>query len=368
MTAQLVRADSGYHLWSGTYDRELHDLFKVQDEIANAVVQALQIKLAGGELSRRKGGTQNLDAYNLYLRAISSQDQLNKSSLDAAEAYLNQAIRLDPSYGKALAALARTVLSKAILALVPAEDHERARQLAENALQLSPDLVDARATLASLYMLWDRDWAAAETEAQRALAIDPANVDALTAAGQLSLRLGHWGDAERQLRAALARDPLKTRAITSLGDVYFHTGRFAEAEAIHRKVLELAPGSAWIHLRIGAALLLQGKPEAALAMVQQDLTSTRPLFLPIVLQANGRMTEADEALKALIAGDRSATFIAMNYAYRGDHHLALHWLERAYTQREPTLVSVGLVGYPLFRNIADDPRYKAFLRKMNLPE
>ena len=106
MTAQLVRADST-HLWSETYDRALDDVFEVQDEIANAVVQALQIKLMGGELSRRKGGTQNLEAYQLYLRAESAHDQNTKSSLDAAGEYLDQAIKLDPSYGMAWALLAK---------------------------------------------------------------------------------------------------------------------------------------------------------------------------------------------------------------------------------------------------------------------
>ncbi len=208
VTAQLVRADNGYHLWSETYDRELRDVFKVQDDIANAVVQALQIKLAGGELSRRKGGTQNLEAYQLYLRARSAHDQNTQSSLDAAGEYLDQAIKLDPSYGMAWALLASNALLKTLYgALDPAEGYERVRQLAQHALQLSPDLADAHASLAWVFMLnWD--WAAAETEVQRALAIDPTNPAALRAAARLSLTLGRWDDAERQFRAALARDPL----------------------------------------------------------------------------------------------------------------------------------------------------------------
>src|SRR5207344_960390 len=112
VTAQLVRADNGYHLWSETYDRELRDIFKVQDDIANAVVQALQIKLMGGELSRKKGGTQNLEAYQLYLRAVSANAQNTRASLDAAEKYLDEAIKLDPSYGIAWTCLAINVLLK----------------------------------------------------------------------------------------------------------------------------------------------------------------------------------------------------------------------------------------------------------------
>ena len=101
VTAQLIRADNGYHLWSETYDRDLKDLFKVQDDIANAVAQALQIKLMGGELSRKKGGTQNLDAYQLFLRADSALYQNTRSSLEAADQYVDQAIELDPNYGMA---------------------------------------------------------------------------------------------------------------------------------------------------------------------------------------------------------------------------------------------------------------------------
>ena len=96
ITAQLVRASDSTHLWSQTYDRPMTDVFKVQDEIANAIVQALQIELAGGELSRRKGGTQNLEAYQLWLKAHSARDLNNKSSSDAAVDYLEKAIKLRP--------------------------------------------------------------------------------------------------------------------------------------------------------------------------------------------------------------------------------------------------------------------------------
>jgi tetratricopeptide (TPR) repeat protein len=342
----------------------------VQDDIANAVVQALQIKLAGGELSRRKGGTPNLEAYQLYLRAMSSHDQFNKSSLDAADEYLDQAIKLDPSYGRAWLSLAWNTSWKTSSGFLDAaEGYERVRQLAQHALQLSPDLAEAHAWLAWVFEVnWD--WAAAETELQRAVAIDPTNPVALWFAAGPSSTLGRWDDAERQYRAALARDPLNPSLFQQLGDlVYYRTGRYAEAEMMYRKALELAPGAPWIRGNIGAALLQQGKTEAALAMVQQEADEAfRLLILPIVLQANGRKAEADEALKALIArwADRGAFSMAENYAYRGDHDLALQWLERASEQKNYILL--GIVGDPLFANLADDPRYKAILRKMKLPE
>ena len=138
---------------------------------------------------------------------------------------------------------------------------------------------------------------------------------------------------------------------------------------MYRKLLELAPGFLWTRACLGKTLLAQGKPEAALAMVQQEVDEVdRLAYLPIVLQAAGRKAEADEALKAQIAqwADRGAYFVAQTYAYRGDHDLALQWLERAYEQKDPSLIEI--VGEPLFKSMADDPRYKAFLRKMKLPE
>jgi tetratricopeptide (TPR) repeat protein len=202
---------------------------------------------------------------------------------------------------------------------------------------------------------------------QRALAIDPTNPSTLRSAGQLSLALGHWDDAERQYRAVLVRDPLNPFTLTGLGDVYYKTGRYAEAEAMYRKGTRARAGLGVLRSAIGVALLLQGKAEAAPAMVQQDDWS-RLWYLPIMLQANGRQAEADEALKALIArwADTRVVAIAMNYAYRGDNELALQWLERACQQKDAWLS--GIVDEPLFKNLADDPRFKTFLRKMNLPE
>jgi TolB-like protein/tetratricopeptide (TPR) repeat protein len=370
VTAQLVRADNGYHIWSQTYDRDLHDVFKVQDDIANAVVQALQITLMGGPLTRQKGGTENLEAYQLYLHGLSSMWQVTRPATLAARDYFKQAIERDPGFGLAWVELSRDMTFLAQNgAMLPKEGYESARQLARHALQLSPDLAEAHAMLQYLYRTYDWDWAASEAEGRQALALDPTNPSALLFAGALSYTLGRWDDAERQLRLALVRDPLFTIAIWHLGKAQYGAGRFAASEVTFRRLLELAPRFSGAHSYFGKTLLAEGKPEAALAMVQQeDDEQERLAVLPITLLAVGRKVEADEALKALIAqwADYDAYAVAMNYAYRGDHDLALQWLERAYNQREDA-VAVLIVGEHLFKNLANDPRYKAFLQKMNLP-
>ena len=369
ITAQLIRTSDSTHLWSERYDRPLDDIFAVQDEIANAIGQALQIHLMGGPLTRQKGGTQNLEAYQLYLRAVNARNQNTQSSLDAAGDYLEQAVRLDPNYGRAWSELATTVALKTESGYLPTtEGYERMRQLAQQALQLSPDLAGAHAHLQNYYLaVWD--WEAAASEGKQALAIDPTDSGALMVNAMLSFTFGHWDDAESQLHTALTRDPLDPFLAVNLARVYYGAGRFEESEAMYRHALELAPGYLGARAYLGKTLLAAGKPAAALAMVQQEVDEgNRLLYLPVMLQAVGRNADADEALRALIAkwGDTNAFHVAQNYAYRGDHDRALEWLDRAYEQQDLWLFEI--LGEHLFKDMADDPRFKAFLRKMKLPE
>ena len=370
VTAQLVRADNGYDLWSQTYDRDLHDVFKVQDDIANAVVQALQITLMGGPLTRQKGGTENLEAYLLYLRSVKENDAFSATALKEARKHVEQAIKLDPDF-----ILARTTLgwidnSLAQLRELPVRDaYERARLLGQHALEVSPDLGDAHLLLGYIHRIYDWDWAAAQSEARQGLALDPKHRYALELNGQVAASIGDWDGAERYFRQSLVTDPLNPQYHWDLGTTLYRAGRFAAAETEYRKLIELVPDYAWVRGYLAKTLLAQGKPEVALAMAQQEGDeATRLDILPFVLQAAGRHAEADEALKALVTkyADTDAYFVAMNYAYRDDHDLALQWLERAYQQKDSGFVEI--VGEPLFRNLANDPRYKAFLRKMNLPE
>jgi Tfp pilus assembly protein PilF len=333
-------------------------------------VQALQISLMGGPLTRQKGGTENLEAYQLYLRAVSAELQNTKFSLESGREYLEQAIKLDPTFGLAWAWMALNSMELADSGYVlPTEGDPRAKQQARHALELSPDLVMAHCVLQHVYQYYDWDWAASEAEGRRALSVDPTNSRALMMAGELSSTLGHGDDAERQIRAALASDPLNTIVRSSLGFVQYYAGRFASADASFRKMLDLAPDFAWTRWFLAKTLLAEGKPDEALAMVRLEAgEEDRLQLLPIMLQATGHKAEADEALKALATkfSATSAYFVAMTYAYRNDRDLALQWLDRAYKQKDASLAEI--VGEPLFKNLANDPRYKAFRRKMNLPE
>jgi tetratricopeptide (TPR) repeat protein len=292
--------------------------------------------------------------------------QNSRSSLESAEQYVAQAISLDPNYGLAWLLRANIILLQAENGFRnPIEGYQQAREGVQRALQLSPEVAAGHALLQSMLMTVDRDWAAAKIEEQRALAIDPTDPVALQIASLLSIALGRWDEAERQLQTALARDPLNPYVIWALGAAYYGAGRLPESEAAFRKLLATTPDFLWTRAYLGRTLLAQGRPADALAIVQEETDEGyRTMFLPSLLRALGRDAEADEALKAQIErwGDTDAYSVAQNYARRGDHELALQWLERAYDQHSSGLREI--LCEPVFR---EDPHYRAFVQKMNLP-
>jgi TolB-like protein/Flp pilus assembly protein TadD len=370
ITAQLVRAADSTHLWSDRYDRPMDDIFAVQDEIASAIVQALQIRLKGGTLDRRAGGTQNLEAYQLYLRAVNETSRYTKASLDAAEEYASQAVKLDPNFGLAWFQLAQIADYKLYSGyLTHQEGYKRIQHLVEHALRLSPELAEAHVKLASLYLFRDFNWPRAKAELQRAIAIDATNTEVVTADAAMAIFLGNYDDAERKIRAGMQRDPLDFAFESSLSDIYFKTGRLTEAEAIARSAIERQPEAEGNHGFLAQILLLQGKGVAAIAELEMETgEQARAGSLPLVLHAAGRRTEAEAALSTLIQnwGNDYGQGVARVYAFMGNHDRAMEWLELAYQQKDSSLYNI--VGSPLYGSLPDDPRFKAFLRnRLRLP-
>jgi TolB-like protein/Flp pilus assembly protein TadD len=369
VTAQLIRADNGFHVWSETFDRELSDLFAVQDEIANAVAQALQIRLKGGELNRRKGGTQNLEAYELLLKANNASYQNTATSFDDVARYAQEAIDRDPNYGLAWSLLAYMNSTKADNALVKWSDgYPRARELALHALELSPDIAEAHALLEHLNVMLDWDWSAAQRERKLALAIDPTDPITLQVAAVNENALGRWDEAEKLIQTGLKRDPLASWLLWTLANTYYGAGRFDEAAATYRKLAEVEPNFQWTRMYSARVLQQQGDIEAASAVLEKETDPTMVLyFRPNLYWQLDRKEEADAALQQAIEqfGDINAYAIAQMYTIRGDLDRAFEWLEKAYEQKNSGLLEI--VGEPLFKNLCGDPRFDAFMRRMNMP-
>jgi tetratricopeptide (TPR) repeat protein len=301
ITAQLVRADTGLHLWSDTYDGDLRDVFKVQDEIANAVVQALQISLMGGTVNRRSGGTSNLEAYQLYLRGRALYGVTSIGALRAAHGYFEQAVQLDPNFGSGWAWLAVATDGLSDVGIVESTiGYENARHQAQHALELSPDLFYAHFALMYVYRTYDRNWSAAQGELDEMRRLEPTNADLALSQGILDWSLGQWGPAESELRSAIDGSPLFSITYFNLGIALYGAKRFREAEAAFRKTLELSPTFMYGNSYLAKSLLAQGNVDAALsALKSEDNEEARLAYLPLILQAAGRQSEADEAFKTL---------------------------------------------------------------------
>jgi tetratricopeptide (TPR) repeat protein len=250
-----------------------------------------------------------------------------------------------------------------------AEGYRRAREAAEKALALDPQLADAHLAMGWIQSTYDWDWAAADASFRKALDLEPGSAEALRYAGRQALTLGRWSEAIDLINKAIERDPLRPNTYNTLGFALQAVNRDTEAEAAFRKALELDPDGAYRHYTIGRALLLQGKTDAALQEMQQETEEVWRLSgLPLVFHALGRRSESDAALAALKGkyGDVAAYQIAQVHAFRGEADLAFEWLERAYDQRDGGLADIK--SDRLMQRLVGDPRYKAFLRKLKLPE
>jgi TolB-like protein/tetratricopeptide (TPR) repeat protein len=369
VTAQLIRADNGYHLWSETYDRRAQDVFKVQDEIAARVVDALKLSLPAAATGARL--TDNTEAYNQYLLGRNFMDRTTPAGFASAEQAFRRAIKLDPGYA---AAYARLALAEAYWSdqTGDASGLARATGDAEHAIALAPYRPDgyfARGYLRTLW-LWDRDGAGADL--RKALALDPNNADILEG---YALHLETEGDLPGAISAidkAIAVDPLRASFQTTRGLLLVAMRDLPGARAADQRLLEIHPGSARAYAELAIVELLAGRSDQALVYTQkptEDVSGGWPdIAKALVHHTLGHDEESRQALARVIAGGgRFAAFqIAEIYAWRGEKDQAFAWLERAYAQRDGGLTRVK--SDPLLDSLRTDPRYRAFLDKMRLPQ
>ena len=369
VTAQLVNSEDGAHLWSQTYDRDLSDVLKMQDEIASNVAYELQTEVYGRDYFVSGPAPRNLEAYTLYLRGRHAKERFDQQGLEQAVSYFQQALDLDPTLAYAAGQLADAYQSSGQAGFMPpAVAVEKARNAAELALRLNPNNLRVHAILAILDFNYEWDWAAAEREINLDLAGTPNDASALGIAALLDLIMGRADDALKSINAALALDPLSATLNFNLGVVQLRRGRLAEAEASIRRAIDISPTSIFYHYMLGQVLLARGQPQAALAEIQKEThDGARLAGSAMVYFALKRKPESDAALAQVL--DSYAYIpsgVAGLYAFRGESDEAFKWLDRAYAQKDPLLSRVKYGTE--FDSLHGDPRYKAFLKKMNLPE
>ncbi|MET0227034.1 MAG: tetratricopeptide repeat protein [Dokdonella sp.] len=371
---ELVSAADGRTLWSQHFDRPYRDLFALQDEITQAVAQALRAKLVtaiSGTKQSEHPPSGNLDAYNAYL-----QGRFHTSSGPASAQWLgiddfNEAVRIDPAYARAYAALAMVWCGLGQSTLAGAEKqhaYEQAQIAADRAIALDPDLAAAHVARGFLLQSKQLDWAGAEAEYQRAVALAP---DDTLARVQLAMLTGTRGQLQKAVeltRQALVVDPRRAAAFNFLGRFLTALGRYDEAEQAIRQSIELRSGNAAAYVGLTTLAILRKDPASALReALGMAPGNWRTIALALARQVGDDAAAADAALQALIdqQGDDSAVQIAEVYALRKEPDRMFEWLDRAYAARDPGIQLLLFDTYLL--QYKTDARFAAFCTKVNLP-
>ncbi len=364
ITAQLIKASDGYHLWSHTWDRTMTDVFVIQDEIAAAVVEALKVTLLGEVPHVR---VTDPEAYALYLQSKAAANRSSKEGFEEAAALLTQALAIDPEYAEAWVALGTVQTNQTGGGYVPeAEGFARAKASAERALLIDPDNARAISNLGWLAMYADWDFEKAAKLFERARSLEPGNASILNAYGVLNGLFGRRDSMISLYQEALVIDPLAMSVLANLSGAYYGARRFDEMATIIERMRQIdAEGlwpkasTAWYHQGLGNA-------EAALEHFQTLGGPFGALGSAIALYDLGRDVESDAALQGLIDDDGSAAYTATVFAYRGETDKAFEWLERAYSLHDDATVEIRM--FTAFEPLYGDPRWDAFLEKIGISD
>jgi Tfp pilus assembly protein PilF len=373
VTAQLVSAADGYHLWSQRFDREMTDVFAIQDEICQAIVDKLRIHLeAGRPLVKRC--TDSIEAYSFYLKARYQLDKLTPESLPKCREYYQQAIAADPNYARAWCGLAYYYWHLGVVGdMTPEEANALSNQATLKALELDEMLAEAHGMMGALRAN-DFDWKGAEHEFNRALELDPKSeevweyydgfylvplrrLDEAVVASQRAVqldplsayqqwRLGNryylnrqWDNAMKQFQNALELDPRYYLAHGSLGSIYFETGKIDEGIQAFETVMQLLGRTPWALGPLGLAYAIAGRIGDAQNLLKELQELAQKKYVP-------------------------AIDFAFIYLGLGEMERFFDWIEKAVDQRDGLILNI--VAEPGFETLRPHPRYQALLRKMNL--
>jgi len=363
ITVQLIRASDSSHLWSETYDRTLDDIFKVQDEIAAAVVDKLRITLLGAVPTARPVDPK---VYPLILQANALIAQNNPAGNTQALALAEQAVAAAPSEVRAWDALALVSFNQVAASEQSIETGlPRVRATVARALALDPNDAAAQSLAGRVADVYDRDFVSAGAHFQRALSLDPANSDVLYNVAVFLAGVGKVDAGITVMRYLAAHDPASARVHYRLADLLSRARKYDEAIASMHVALALSPQYNGARSIISASLIAKGDGAGALTEAQAESSGTwRVISLAAAYYALGRKAEADAALSELVTklGTEASYNIAYISAFRGEADKAFEWLDKADQYNDGGLSEI--VYEPLFDKIRGDARWLPFLRKI----
>jgi len=376
ITAQLIDVKGGYHLWSDRYDRDMEDVFTIQDEITSEIVDKLKTEFALPDKIQKERGSENLDAYDLYLKGRYYWNKFSPELTEKTIDYYKQAIEKDPEYALAYAALAEAYVMLSIgFASLPSKDAmPKARKAALTALELDPTLAEAHVSLAIVATCYDWDSIAAEKSFRRAIELNPNHAGAHQWFEIcLTFLEGKYGEAISELERAQELDPLNLYIKIRLGFMYIYLYDFDPAIELFQRVLKLEPKYALGHLSLGNAYWVKGMSEKAIAEVEMALRLGGRSVANVGTLGNlyGQTGKKDKA-KALLAeleerskkGFVSSFWVAVIYLGLSEIDKVFEWLYKAYDERDSSLIYITVV--PPVDPIRADPRFMNLLKKMGL--
>jgi adenylate cyclase len=376
ITAQLIYAPTDRHLWAEAYDRDLRDILSLQSEVAAAIAREVRVALTPEEqvgLARRP--PVNMAAYEAYLKGRYYWNQRTEAGLRKGIEFFQQAIELDPTSALAYSGLADCYTGLGYLSyLAPKDAFPAAKTAATHALELDATLAEPHASLACARLYYDWDWAEAEREFQRALALNP---NYATGHHWYSVYLtarGRPQEALVQIKQAQKLDPLSLVINTDIGFEAYYSGRYDEAIQQLRSVIAANPSFPLAHLWLGRTYQQKWMYEEAVTEYKQAGSVLRdwPVTMAAMGNVYGLSHQRREALKVLgelkkLSKQKYVTSygVALVYAGLGENDQAFAWLDKGYAERTHWLVWLKLD--PRWDSLRSDPRFQDLLRRMDLP-
>ena len=372
IAAQLINVENGYQLWSETYDRQLEDVFAIQDEISRAIVEALKLRL-GGDAAHVVVPTTSIEAYNLYLKGRFFFNKFTEPGSRKALELFQRALLQDPGYARAYAGIADVWCNLADDWVAPDEAYPRAKAAAERALQRDPELAEAITSIGKVLCWHEWSFAAAEQHLQRAVLLSPNYAEAHYVLGTALPVVGRLDDAIEAIRRALVLDPLSAAYSEWLARFHLYAKDYQAAIAEAHKTFELEEDWLRAPMYIGSAYLALGDADTALDWFRKAQSMDKAVraydaLIVRALAALGRRDEADAILERLAAESRQhyvrGEILAMGYAAVGDTENAFASLERAFQARSAGLIYLHLD--PGYEPLRSDPRFADLVRRIGL--
>ncbi len=373
--AQLVKVADGYHLWSERYDREMGDVFAIQDEIAHAIAATLKVKLADTHAARLLRSTNNLEAYTLYLKGRYCWNQRTAKQLEAGIGYFEQAITVDGSYALAYAGLADSYSLLGFYRHLSSEEAlDKVCEAAAKAIEIDGSLAEAYNSLAYAKFIFAWDWTDAERQFRKALELNPDYPTALHWYAELLLAMGRFEEAGEHMNRGHALDPMSLSIGTGVGWVSYFMGNYQAAIDQYLNVLQIDPGFVILPWFLGPAYVENGMFTPAIAFYNERLTHSKGHagLLSHLGYAQAVATHTEPALEILNELEQRsnrehvpADYLALVHMGLGNVDRALDYFEKAFDERCWNLVFLNVD--PVYNGLRGEPRFSKLIEKMAFP-